>query len=65
MEQIVLGDFHQGGGEICEMVMSLLVGTDEDMGEGGVKKSGKSGDVLYGRPLLLFFPVINHCFRSG
>ena len=23
----------------------------EDMGEGGVKKQGKSGDVLYGRPL--------------
>ena len=23
----------------------------EDMGEGGVKKTGKSGDVLYGRPL--------------
>ena len=25
----------------------------EDMGEGGVKKPGKSGDVLYGRPHIL------------
>ena len=25
--------------------------TVEDMGEGGVNKPGKSGDVLYGRPL--------------
>ena len=29
--------------------------TVEDMGEGGVKKLGKSGDVLYGRPLTRLF----------
>ena len=26
----------------------------EDMGEGGVKKPGKSGDILYGRHLRCF-----------
>ena len=46
----------RGGGEIWEMVTSFSGGvtelrTVEDMGEGGVKKQGKSGDVLYGRPL--------------
>ena len=47
--------------EIWEIVTSYLEGVPElrrveeleDMGEGGVKKSGKSGDVLYGRPLCL------------
>ena len=29
----------------------------EDMEEGGVKKLGKSGDVLYGRPLSLFSKI--------
>ena len=40
------------------MVTSFLGGfsplrTVEDMGEGGVKKLGKSGDVLYGRPQIM------------
>ena len=43
------------GGEIWEMVTSFLgevteLRTVKDMGEGGVKKPGKSGDILYGRP---------------
>ena len=42
------------------MVTSFLGGfsplrTVEDMGEGGVKKQGKSGDVLYGWSLCLIF----------
>ena len=44
-------------GIIWETVTSFLGGVNElrtvkDMGEGGVKKPGKSGDVLYGRPLV-------------
>ena len=31
----------------------------EDMGEGGVKKFVKSGDVLYGRPLKIMYVVVD------
>ena len=47
-----------GGGGDLEMVTPFLgrrgieLRTVKDMGEGEVKKPEKSGDVLYGRPLL-------------
>ena len=46
------------------MVTSFLWGVTElrtvkDMEEGGVKKPGKSGDILYGQPLTIF------CFASS
>ena len=45
-----------GDGTFWEMVTSFLEGvielrTVKDMGDGGVKNPGKSGDVLYERPL--------------
>ena len=54
----MISNFLEGGGvEIWEWWLAFLEGvielrTVEDMGEGGVKKLGKSGDVLYGRPLM-------------
>ena len=52
------------------MVTSFLGGvsplrTVEDMGEGGVKKQGKSGDVLYGRPLIYQIPLTREKFTLG
>ena len=43
--------FYGGGGrEVTELR------TVKDIGEGGVKKPGKSGYVIYGRPLTLSQP---------
>ena len=35
-----------------------------DMGEGGVKKSGKIGDIIYGRPLNVVLFCIIHILRE-
>ena len=53
----MIGNYFKEGEEIWEMVTSFSRGVNllrmvKDMGEGGVKKQGKSGDVLYGRPLV-------------
>ena len=59
----MISNFIGGGGESWEIVTSFLGGgvielrTVEDMGEGGVTKPGKNGDVLYGRPLMLANPI--------
>ena len=60
----IISKFIREGGEIWEMVTSFLWGVTElrtvkDMEEGGVKKPGKSGDILYGQPLTIF------CFASS
>ena len=56
-------------GEIWEILTSFFRGliklrTFEDMGEGGVNKPGKSGDVLYGRPPVLILSFAISDFRN-
>ena len=49
MRQHFLGE----GSKIEEEVMMDRYKKSADMGEGGIKNSKKSADILYGRPLLI------------
>ena len=49
------------------MVLTEVIGLKmfEDMGEGGVKKQRKSGDILYGWPLLSFRQRVTKMDNAG